>query len=172
MGHILTLKTFIYLISLLFIISCSSETEIEINEVETPEKSVIAEETPLVETVIDSVLEMREEGDPVDLITVVGSRDFDLVVQEVKRHLITINWWYHREKDAKREERISVKFTIDQFGIPHDVELIETTFENMSFPNRVLEDIPQWRFVKLPGDSESTSVIYPITLRPVSQTSL
>ncbi len=165
-------KFILYITILLFAVGCSLEKRNDVPELEVIEDTVTVENEALVESVVDSVLEAREPGDPVESITVVGPRDFDLVVQEVKRHLITINWWYHREKDANREERISVKFTIDQYGIPHDVELIETTFETMEFPNRILEDIPQWRFVKLPGDSESTSVIYPITLRPVSQTSL
>jgi len=154
----------------LFFAGCSSQKHSDGTEADLTVDTI--EETAEVKDLTDSIITTREPGEAIEMITVVGPRDFDLVVQEVKRHLITIKWWYHRDPNANREERISVKFTIDQFGIPHDVELIETTFEDPTFPARVIADIPQWRFVKLPGDSESTSVIYPITLQPASRTTL
>ncbi len=104
------------------------------------------------------------------LLIVTGKRELSSIDNEVRQHLISVNFWYHRQfPKAKAEKRVTVAFWIDGLGVPHEGRVVSSTLPDSLFVKKIIDDIAQWRFARYPIINDTTYVVYPITLRPASQ---
>lgn len=155
---------------LLLTISCSKApnknaparaSEVKIEKTTTPAVS----ETDNISTVeTDTAFESE--------IVVTGVRTIKSVTDEVKRHLISINYWYNRDFKTPTKQEVTVKFFINELGVAHSPELIRTTLNDSAFVARIVNDIPRWRFARFNAGSGETEVIYPISLTPAKKLEL
>lgn len=103
------------------------------------------------------------------LIIVKGKRDLKSVETEVKRHLISVHFWYHRKPNQPREtKRITIGFRIDGLGVPFSERLISTDLADSAFVKKVVDDVANWRFTHFPNGTDTTDVVYPILFTPAS----
>jgi len=114
--------------------------------------------------------EIIESAGNDSLMIVKGKRDLKSVEKEIRDHLISVQFWYHRKYGhLKEEKRVTVSFTIDELGVPHQPKLVSSEMSDSQFVMKIIDDISLWRFAKYPNGSDTTEVTYPITLRPGSQ---
>lgn len=148
-------------------ISCTNKKAEERNQVINSEKKQItSEETPLSSTTVISDSIYKSE------ISVTGVRTINSVCKEVERHLISINYWYNRDFKSPTKEEVTVKFSINALGVAHSPSLIHSTLHDSSFVNRILKDIPRWRFARFDDGTGETEVVYPISLTPAKKLEL
>lgn len=153
---------------LLFAISCSKKPEksepAQTIKSDSEVQPVVSADETKSPTISDSLYESE--------ISVSGVRKINSVTDEVKRHLISINYWYNRDFKTPTEQEVLVKFFINELGVAHSPKLIQTTLKDTAFVNRILNDIPRWRFARFNDGSGETEVIYPIKLTPAKKLEL
>lgn len=152
------------LILLLLLLSCNSPK----TENDTPVKTykATANSTPKEDST-----EATHKTVPISIdtpqIVVKGTRTLNSVVNETKRHLISVNYWYQRNTSLNKNRAvIIVGFSINELGVPSDITLLNTSLEASEFVQKVVKDIEKWRFAKMYDGAGITEVIYPIILEP------
>ncbi len=149
---------------LLLLLSCKQSKEVPSLTSEQP--STVSQKTIQIPEVEKNTIVLSKEIVNNDDILVNGHRHLRDVEVEIKRHLITTNYWFSKSfPNEKNSKTVVVSFEISPLGVAQNVQLIETDCES-SFTERIIQDIPRWRFIRINDSLGNTKVQYPITLRP------
>lgn len=152
------------LILLLLLLSCNSPETKEIQQVKEERNITLStpkDSTPEAEYTVSEM--------PIDdpEIIVKGTRTIKSVEDEIKRHLISVNYWYQRTPTLNQKRGvIIVGFSINELGVPSEIKLHKTSLKSDKFVKKVVSDIQRWRFAKMYDGAGITEVVYPIILEP------